>query len=282
MITCSNVSKTFKGFHIGQLSLEIPDGYICGLAGRNGAGKTTLLHLLLGLYQPEEGQILIDQKTYETAEKEIRNLIGTVLVEELFAAGISAGKNGEHYGRFYSGYSKETYHEYLDKFHIPARKRFSRLSKGEKLKCQFAFALACHPKYLILDEPTANFDPEFRETFWKILRDFAAGENRTVLLATHLTDDLDRMADYLLYMDDGKLIYAGDMEQFRESCRILSGEAYKIKLLDKDLILAMEETPYGAKALVRHKGYNRYDETLEVTYPSIEEFMYYTHGAVHK
>ena len=152
---------------------------------------------------------------------------------------------------------------------------FSHLSKGEKLKCQFAFALACKPKYLILDEPTANFDPEFRETFWKLLKDFVANGDRSVLLATHLTDDLDRMADYLIYMEHGKIIYSGDIEHFRDCYRIVSGEAYKLKLIRKDSLIALEEKPYGAKALVKHSRLCSYDNALTVTYPSIEEFMYY-------
>ena len=123
--------------------------------------------------------------------------------------------------------------------------------------------------------PTANFDPEFREQFFEILREYMSDGTKSVILATHLTEDLDRLADYLIYLEDGKQIFAGDIESFREDYRIVSGEAYKIRLLPKERIVHIEENTYGAKALVKHRRHKEYDKELQVTYPTIEEFMYY-------
>lgn len=275
MIRCTNITKSFPGFRLKPLSFELPDGYLCGLAGKNGSGKTTLLHLLLGLYHTEAGELSFDGKTYDKSEKEIKDSIGTVLTDELLNKGLSLEKNGDCYGRFFSGYKKEQYLEFLRMFQLDRRKKFAELSKGEKLKCQFAFALSCSPKYLFLDEPAANFDPEFRELFMKLIKDFVNDGKKSVILATHLTEDLDRLADYLIFMEEGESIYAGDIETFRERYRILSGEAYKLKLFDPKLVLAMEEKTYGAKALIRHHNYNHYDSSLKVSYSSIAEFMYY-------
>lgn len=275
MIRCTNITKSFPGFRLKPLSFELPDGYLCGLAGKNGSGKTTLLHLLLGLYRTEAGELSFDGKTYDKSEKEIKDSIGTVLTDELFNKGLSLEKNGDYYGRFFSGYKKEQYLVFLQMFQLDRRKKFAELSKGEKLKCQFAFALSYSPKYLFLDEPAASFDPEFRELFMKLIKDFVNDGKKSVILATHLTEDLDRLADYLILMEEGERIYAGDIETFRERYRILSGEAYKLKLFDPKLVLAMEEKTYGAKALIRHHNYNHYDSSLKVSYASIAEFMYY-------
>lgn len=275
MIEVRGLSKKLKNFQLDNLSFTIPAGYICGLIGQNGAGKTTLLHLLLGLYQTDEGELLFDGMTYANEEKRIHNKIGTVLTEELFDASLSLVQNGDAYGRYYDAYDKKAMEDYLELFGLEKNRKFGRLSKGEKLKCQFAFALSHDARLLILDEPTGNFDPEFREQFFKILKEFIADGSRSVVLATHLTEDLDCMADYLIYLEKGKQVFAGDIEAFRDSYRIVSGEAYKIKLLHKEKIIHMEENSYGAKALVVHSRLNHYDRELQVVYPSIEEFMYF-------
>lgn len=275
MLKMNGVSKRLGSFSLKDISFEVPAGYICGLVGQNGAGKTTLLHLLLGLYQPDGGTVSVDGLTYAEHEKEIRNQTGTVLAEELFEPHFDLMDNADYYGAYFSGYSGEEMREYLSRFGLDGKQKFGKLSKGEKLKCQFAFALSCQPSLLILDEPVANFDPDFRGQFFSVIRDFISGGKRSVVLATHLTEDLDRLADYLIYLEEGRQLFAGDMETFRSKYRLVTGESYKIKLLPKDRILAVEEKTYGARALVEHSRLNQYDKSLTVTYPRIEDVMYF-------
>lgn len=277
MITFSGVCKKLDKFLLNEVSFELHEGCICGLVGRNGAGKTTILNLILGLLRPDAGECTIDGMKYEDNEKKIRELIGCVLVDELFIPQLSPEDNGDHFGSFYEAYDGEAYRKYLEMFQIAGKKHFKELSKGQKLKCQFAFALSIKPKYLILDEPTANFDPEFREDFWQLIREFILDGEHAVLLATHLTDDLDRMADELIFLDEGQTVYTGDMEEFREHYRILSGEKYRIRNLRKEYVLGMEEGKYSTKALVLNK--RGLPEELAAARPTIEEFMYlYTKG----
>lgn len=275
MIKIDGVSKKLGKFQLDHISFELPEGYICGLAGQNGAGKTTLLHLLLGLYRPDEGMISLGDMSYDSDEAIIHDMIGTVLVEELFEPSYSIKSNADHFGKYFSKYSWEKMAGYLERFKLEPLKKFGKLSKGEKLKCQFAFALSHDPSLLILDEPTGNFDPDFREQFFQIIREFIVDGTKSVILATHLTDDLDRLTDYLIYLENGRQIFAGDIESFRSEYRIVSGERYKIDLLLKEKIVHIEDRNYGSKALVKHSRLNRYDDELQITYPSIEEFMYY-------
>lgn len=275
MIEINNASKRLGKFRLENISFELPRGYICGLVGQNGAGKTTLLHLLLGLYRVDEGQITMSGMSYDHEEQHIHDMIGTVLVEELFEPFYSIKSNAEHFGRYFSQYRWDRMAAYLERFGLDEHRKFGKLSKGEKLKCQFAFALAHDPQLLLLDEPTGNFDPDFREQFFQITKEFIADGTKSVILATHLTDDLDRLADYLIYLEAGRQVFAGDIESFRAGYRIVSGEKYKINLLPQDRIIYTEEKRYGTKALVRHSRLNRYDESLQVTYPTIEEFMYF-------
>lgn len=291
MIAMHEVSKRLGKFQMEDISFELPGGYICGLVGRNGAGKTTLLHLLLGLYRADAGEIVIDGMHYDKEEKMIHDRMGTVLVEELFLPELAIRDNADYFGKYYSGYRWERMEEYLVRFRLFKEEeasaaeednswgqrgiKFGALSKGQKLKCQFAFALACEPEILILDEPTGNFDPAFREQFFQIIQEFIADGKRSVILATHLTEDLDRLTDYLIYLENGRQVFAGDIESFREEYRIVSGERYKLLLIPKDRLICMEEKKYGAKALVQHRKSYHYDAELTVTVPTIEEFMYY-------
>lgn len=193
------------------------------------------------------GSLLIDGMDYADKEKQIHDLIGTVLVEDLMNPSMTLMENADSYGKYYSGYHRECMEKYLSLFHLEKERKFGRLSKGEKLKCQFAFALSHDARLLILDEPTGNFDPGFRKQFFQIIKEFIADGTRSVILATHITEDLDHMADYIIYLEEGNLIFTGDIEQLHQCYRMVSGERYKINLLPRreSFIWKMERTGQG-------------------------------------
>lgn len=275
LLQADHLTKKLESFRLKNISFTLPSGYICGLVGQNGAGKTTLLHLILGLYQADEGTILINGMNYKTQEKQIHDMIGTVLVEDLLNPSMTLIENADWYGRYYSCYSHACMENYLSRFHLEKGRKYGKLSKGEKLKCQFAFALSHDAKLLVLDEPAGNFDPDFREHFFQIVKEFIQDGTRSVILATHITDDLERMADYIVYLESGNQIFAGDIEELHQSYRMVSGEKYKIRLIASERVIHLEENQYGAKALVVHSRLDHYDESLAVTCPTIEELMYF-------
>lgn len=274
-IEFKDVKKKFEQFSLGELQFDIPAGYIIGLIGPNGSGKTTLLHLLMGLYNPSEGEIKVDGMTYEDGEKVLLDNLGVVLTEDLFDGSSTLLENGRDYGKYYSRYSEESLKEYLGRFDLKGNLLYKKLSKGQKLKFQLAFALAHEPKLLVLDEPTGNFDPSFREEFFRIIKDFMADGEKSVILATHITEDLDKTADYIIYLEKGKQLFAGDVETLRESYRMVVGETYKIKLLPPERVIHMEEGTYGTKALVKHTRRSVYDKEVTVLVPTLEELMYF-------
>lgn len=282
IIEMKDVGRKLGNFKLENISIKLPKGYIMGLIGPNGAGKTSLIHLLLGLYLPDEGEILIDGKNYAENEVAIREMTGAVLLEELFDDGLTLHENGNEYGKFYANYDANVLEKYIERFGLDSKRKYKALSKGEKLKFQFAFALSHDTKLLILDEPTGNFDPQFRKEFFEVLKEFIADGTRSVVLSTHLTEDLDRIADYILYLESGKTIFSGDIETLRESYRLVTGEEYKIKLINKENIIHMEPGNYGTKALVKHRRRYEYDTSLTVAIPSVEEFMYFMTKRGHK
>ena len=275
MLQIKGLEKRFEGFALHDVNINLPKGYIMGLVGENGAGKTTLLNLILGLYKPAEGQIIINGMIYETQEKEIRNQLGCVLVDDMFAGEMKLVNQADMYGKYYRDYDRQVFLEYSHRFGLDEKKKYKKLSKGEKLKFQFAFALAHRPKLLLLDEPTANFDPEFRQEFLNIITKFVSNGENSVLLATHMTQDLDRIADYVTFLHQGKVKFSVERSELEDKYRLVSGEDYKVNLINKNRIIHKEKGKYAATALVEHTNHSFYSSELEVTVPGIEDIMYH-------
>ncbi len=275
VIEVKQLSKKLGSFTLGEMDFEIPMGYIVGLIGENGAGKTTLLHLLLGLYHPDGGQISIFGQNYSRQETDIRQQIGYVLQERLFADHETLISNADMYGAYYENYDRELFLAHLTQFGLNPAKKYKKLSKGEELKFQFAFAMSHKPRLLILDEATGNFDPKFRETFLTGLKEFIKDGERSVILATHLTQELEQMADYILYIEKGRLLMNYDIETLRSRYRLVTGEEYKLKLLPKDKVISMEKGNLSTRALIRYRRHFSYDSELSLTTPTIEELMYF-------
>ena len=276
MLRVNSVSKRIGSFELKDISLHLPKGYMMGLIGPNGAGKTSLIHMILGLIQPDEGEILIDGKDYGTFGKEIKEEIGYILAESMFEHNVPLERLASYYGQFYKRYNEADFRKYAKDFELDITKKGKKISKGEKMKFQAAFALAHHPKLLILDEPMANFDPEFRKQFLSLMSHFISDGEHSILLSTHLTKELDRLADYVTFIDQGKLIFSQDKETMREEYRLVSGEDYKINLLRKDRMIYKEKGTYGTKALMRGDYYKKYDNAYTLETPTIEEIMYFT------
>lgn len=276
MIKVENVSKSLDKFRLKNISFELPEGYICGLVGENGAGKTSILNILLGLHKPDNGGVYLFGKSLKDNKKEILDNIGTVLVEDYFERELTLIENFEMYGKYFSRCDKERFLEDIKRFGLGDKLelKYKKISKGEKLKFQFAFALAHDPKLLILDEPTGNFDPDFRKEFFDSLSRFMANGDKSVILASHLTEDLDKQADYLLYIEKGEIVFSGDIESFRDSYKIIHCERYRINNLPKEAVIYIEENEYDTKALIKSIGYNRHLEGIQQMPPTIEEFMY--------
>ena len=275
MIQVQNLTKRIGSFSLRNISFELPEGYIMGLIGENGSGKTTLIRLLLGLYRENEGQIAVDGMHYEAERKQISSQMGFVLGDPLFKDTFSLERNGKVFGAYYETFQFAKLQSYLEEFGLNGREKYGRLSKGEQLKFQMAFALAHQPKYLILDEPVGNFEPEFRNRFYGILTQYVSDGKHSVILSSHLTDEIERITDYVVFLKAGQLVFFRTLEEMREHYRVVSGEAYKIKGLPKEDILFIEEGTYGAKALIRYHSARQYDSELLLEQPTMGQMMYF-------
>ncbi|MFA9464491.1 MAG: ABC transporter ATP-binding protein [Velocimicrobium sp.] len=283
MLHLEQVNKSWNDFSLKDITFDLPTGYIMGLIGPNGSGKTTLLHIIMGLYSIDFGSVNMDGNDIYEKEKIVKNKIGFVLNEELFTGTMTLGENATMYGGYYDTFRMDVFETYCKRFGLDLTCKLKKQSKGEKLKFQFAFALSHNPSLLILDEPTASFDPEFRNEFIRIVTDFVKDGKHSVILATHLTEELDQIADYITFINHGTLVCSMDKETLLDSYRVVSGEDYKLNLLSKKGLVYKEKGTYLSKALVEHGIYASYDKELIVLRPTIEEIMYYTiKGEMHR
>lgn len=216
MLEFSSVSAKMKKFRIKDVSFTVPDGYVTGLTGKNGAGKTTILRLILDLVKKSSGSITLDGMDSIRDGVALRNQVGFVMEEAGFLMGKSVVDNGRILGELYENWEEEKFFSCLEDFGFSKARRetvlLGELSKGQYMRFQLAFALAHKPKLLLLDEPTANLDPVFRMKFLEELQSVIEQEETAVLFATHITSDLDKIMDYLVVLDEGRVCCTGDKE----------------------------------------------------------------------
>ena len=205
IIEIDKLRKKYKGFLLDEISMNVPKGSILGLIGPNGAGKTTTIKILMNMVRADGGSVRIFGMDHIQSEKVIKNRIGFVGEDQYYYGDKTVGWTGKFVSKFYDGWDKNRYQSYLTDFDISRTKRIRELSKGMKTKFALALALSHHPDLILLDEPTAGLDPIIRREVLEILRAVTIDENKSVIISSHITDDIMRIADYVTFLIDGKI-----------------------------------------------------------------------------
>lgn len=275
MLSVTDLTKSFRGFGLHNINFELPQGYLMGLIGPNAAGKSTLIKTILNIYRPDCGTVTINGYDLGKQEHMAKDCVGTVLDENFYEETLSAKSNANLYGRFYSNYSYPRFEAYCRQFNLDPKQKLKSYSKGMHMKFQLAFALSHQAKLLLLDEPTASLDPTFRKELLSILSDLISDGEHSVLLSTHLTEDLDLLADYITLINNGELVFSKNKEDLINTYELITCEPYKLSLLPKDLMIWSETTAYGGKALIRKRRLSILPDGVLVQRPTIEDIMYY-------
>lgn len=274
MLKIEGLNKSFWGFAIKNFSIEIPKGYICGLIGENAAGKSTLIKTIAGIYNKDSGEIYVNGMRFEEEEAKIKDMLGLVMDELMFEDVLTAEEVEKIYGRFYSKFDRNMFYTYLERFNVPKNKKLKKLSKGMKIKFQLAFALSHDARLFLFDEPTAGLDTEFRKEFLSICTELMSDGERTVLFSTHITEDLDKVADYIAYIQDGELLFMASKEELCKRFVYVQAENYKLKLIPQKAVVHMQEGEYGGSALVVNSRSVELDGAYTKRQPTVEEIMY--------
>lgn len=239
VIEANNISKEYKGFNLENVSFSLPKGYIMGLIGPNGSGKTTTIKTILNLVKADSGEIYVfGKRNLENREVILQN-VGTVFDSHSFLPEWTAGEINKIYSWFYTQWSQETFEKNLDRFSINKHKMVKDMSKGTQMKLMIACALSYDAKLLILDEPTSGLDPVARDGLIDILGRYVEDGEHSVLFSTHITSDLEKIADYITFLLNGKLIYSGDKNSLQEKYLKIKGNYKKLNNENKQYIIGM-------------------------------------------
>lgn len=249
-IEIRNLCKTYPGFSLKNISFTVPEGLCCGFVGPNGAGKSTTLRTMAGLAYSDSGEIrLLGRPVNDPSVKEE---IGILFDEPYFQEDWTPLEIEKGLRPFYDSWDSGQYRDWLSRFGIGPRKKFRDLSRGMKQKLAMAVHLSHNTRLLLLDEPMTGLDPAARDEMLEILREYMIPENRTILFSTHITDDLERIADSIVYISNGTVVYWGDKEDMTSSyCIVRGGELPEEK---KHEAIGLRQSASGYECLMELKS----------------------------
>ena len=259
--------KKYKKFAPEQVDLVLPKGCIMGFVGENGAGKTTTLKCILDIAHRDSGSVDIFGQDSRKADMED---IGVVFVEMNYQQDITGNNINTMYRNIYRNWQEDTFFGYLDLFGIDRKKAYKTASRGMQLKLQLAVALSHRARLLLLDEPTSGLDPVVRDEMLEIFQDFIMDEEHSILFSTHITSDLEKIADYVVMIHEGRVIFSEQKDTLLYQYGIWKGNDSSLAKLPKNAVLAVSRSGFGVSALVNRKKLGR---NFEAERPSIDEIM---------
>jgi len=245
-----NLTKTYKGFKLDNISFELPKGCIMGLIGENGAGKTTTIKLILDTIKRDSGTIEVLGEDNRKNFKEKKEDIGVVLDEAYFPEGFTAKNVNTVMKNTYKRWDQELFCDYLNRFSLPRDKAFKDFSRGMKMKLAIAVALSHNAKLLILDEATSGLDPIARDEILGIINEYTRDEDNSVLISSHIVSDLEKICDYIAFLHKGKLVFCEEKDVLLERYGILKCSKSDFAAIAPDAIKGKRENSYCVEALV--------------------------------
>ncbi|MCI8446219.1 MAG: ABC transporter ATP-binding protein [Bacilli bacterium] len=253
ILEVKNLSKKYIGFELKNISFELPKGMIMGFIGENGAGKTTTIKSILNIIGNYKGEIRIFGFDNKKCENKIKEDIGVVLDDMFFPEILLPNDINAIMKDVYQNWDSDLYFKYLTDFNLPKDKQIKTFSKGMKKKLEIATALSHHPKLLILDEPTSGLDPIARNEVIDIFRDFIQNEECGVLLSSHITTDLEHIADYITFINNGEIILSKTRDELIDKYGIVKCAESEFKKIDKKDFIKFKKTKYEYQLLVENK-----------------------------
>lgn len=268
-----NLNKKYPNFQLKDVSFQLEKGYIMGFIGTNGAGKTTTIKSILNMIQIDSGEICIFGKNIAEHEIELKQEIGCAFGDINFYTRSKIKTLTNITKKFYKNWHDETYYNYLKRFKLDENKKIAELSAGMKVKYSLALALSHGAKLLILDEPTSGLDPVSRDDLLDIFQELIVGGEISILFSTHITSDLEKCADFITFIENGRTIASSEKNDFMESYRLLSGREGQLREV-KEQLISYKINSFGFTGLIHAKDFDP-SSNLKATTPSLEEIMIY-------
>ena len=272
-IEVQGLTKTYNTFKLYHASMILPKGYIMGFIGENGAGKTTFLRTMLKLTNREEGTIHLLGKDMDTDEIDIKQEISFMSGDAIFYPKSKLSSITKSFSLFYKNWDNNLYQKYLQDFKIDENKRINELSQGMRIKYNLALALSHQAKLLILDEPTSGLDPVAREMLLEVFQSIVENGDVSILFSTHITSDLEKCADYITMIQNGKILMTSTKDDLIDSFFVVSGGTSQLDKIQSKLV-SFKSNSLGFTGLISSKEID-YLEGYNIKKPTLDDLIIY-------
>lgn len=262
MLVVKNLCKNYPAFSLKNVSFTIPDGVIVGFIGQNGAGKTTTLKSIMRTVVPDCGEVLFDGREMSQYEFENKQEISFTVGPFNFYRNEKLNKIVDVYKKFYPNWQQEKFEEYCKKFNLDLNKRVKELSAGMKVKFSLALAMSHDAKLFLFDEPTSGLDPIARDEMLDVFRDIVSDEKNSIMFSTHITSDLDKCADKILFIRDGEILLDEGKDELLESHALIKGGVDELTEELKSRVVSYKQNSFGFTALIRRTNITSADKFL--------------------
>ena len=253
VIELENVTKDYGDFKLDNVTFSVPEGSVCGFIGQNGAGKTTTINLILDIVKRNSGEIRLFGESIDSGSARLREDIGVVFDEMGFHEFMTGRDINIMMKNIYKNWDEKVFFDYLKRFSLPSKKPCGSFSRGMRMKLQIAVALSHNAKLLVMDEPTSGLDPVVRNEMIDIFREYVVEENHSILLSSHITTDIEKLADEVVFINGGKIILAGNKDEILDSHAILKCKKDEFETISKSIIVNTDIGPYGVEVLVNDR-----------------------------
>ena len=272
VIEINGLSKRYQKFALDNVTLNVPMGSVMGFIGANGAGKSTTIKAILGLYKRDGGEVKVLGEDSEKMSNETREKIGVVFDTMPFPKNLTVTMLDKVFSGIYKSWDSEKFFAYITRFELPLKKKLSSFSRGMAMLLSIAAALSHNPSLLVLDEPTGGLDPVMRSEILDIFLEFMQDETHSILMSTHITSDLEHIADYICFINKGKIVFTEERNEMLEKYRIMKCTEEDLLQVDKADIIGMRKGRFCSEVLTMNA--DKYPGMVADA-PTIEEIMVY-------
>ena len=274
ILEVKNLNKEYNSFKLKDINLSLPKGMIMGLIGENGAGKTTTIKSILNLTSIDSGEINIFGMDMKEEAKKIKEDIGVVLGDSFLSEHLTPKDINQIMKNIYSNWDEDLFLEYLKDFKLPLKQESKDFSSGMKVKLKIAIAISHYPKLLILDEPTSGLDPVARSEILDIFQDFIQDGESSILVSSHITSDLEHIADYITFINDGKILLSKTRDELLEQYGIVRCSKEDFEKIDENDYEKYKINKYEYDVLVSNKKeFKRKYDFKVIDKPTLDDIM---------
>ena len=268
-----NLNKSYKDFSLKNINLTIPAGYIFGFVGQNGAGKTSTINMINHICKTKEGTIKIDGITYDEDPVGYKESIAYVSDESFFVRGVKVKTIKKTLKDFYKTFDEEKFDSLIEKYGLPTNKKIDNFSRGMKVKLMFACVFSRDAKLMILDEATNGLDPVVRDELLSDLQEYIENGNRSILFSTHVLSDLEEIADYIAFIDNGEIVLDKPKDEMLEDYMVIKGDKNDLTDEQKKYLIGLDKKPYGFEAIIKSEDAEKLGGQFTYEKPEISQIM---------